>query len=88
MLELTEYYLCYKDYKNHPDVYRCDRYQDFNRALVQFRRNTQFYYDIKTFNSTIIPIWILNPFKKQTVIRELSKQFNDLYISKENVKFT
>ena len=81
MFPITEYYVC----TNNSNGIECKRYNDFNYALVAFRRKNKSYLSIKEFNSTIIPICILNPFKIYTLRNKLSKQFNDLYIKNENI---
>ena len=80
------YFVCKKNHSS-GFKYECEKFDNFNQALCNFRRQqpNTLYYSYKEFDSTIIPIFVLNPLKRHTLCYELSKQFNDLYLNIENV---
>jgi hypothetical protein len=85
MINLLEVYLCIK--QNNDTTYNCEKFDDFNQAIVHFRRRNQAYtyLSIKEFDSTMIPICVFNPLKKLTLQYKLSKVFKDHYIQKEDI---
>lgn len=71
-------YLCVKENNDVP--YNCERYDDFNQAIVHFRRKNK-----SEFNSTMIPLCVFNPFVKLTLKYKLSKVFKDIYLNNDDI---
>lgn len=79
---LFSIYLCVKE---NDGPYNCERFDDFNQAIVNFRRKNKSYYKISEINGTMIPICFFNPFVKQTLKYKLSKVFDDIYINDDDI---